>query len=179
MSDWSAAQIKHSRQHQQQQTGNAARWMKPSQGRYKCNVDAYFSSRLNRVGIRMCIRNDQGRFVIAKTVWTSSIMNVDTGEAIRLLSAIKWVHDLRLHNVDFELDSKNVVAKFYSHGEDRSELGDVIKNCQRMHASYFPNSSVEFIRRQANEVAHTLAKTASSLASFHLHINTLIDNEMI
>jgi hypothetical protein len=133
----------------------------------------------------MCIGNDQGRFVIAKTVWTSSIMNVDTGEAIRLLSAIKWVHDLRLHNVDFELDSKNVVAKFHGHGEDRSELGYVIKDCQHLYASYFPNSSVEFIWRQANEVAHTLVKAASSLASVHLHIDipscirTLIDNKMI
>jgi ribonuclease HI len=185
LSDWSAAQIKHSRQHQQQQTGSAARWMKPSQGRYKCNVDASFSSRLNRVGIGMCIRDDQGRFVIAKTVWKSPIMNVDLGEAIGLLSAIKWVHELQLHNVGFELDSKNVVAKFHGHREDHSELGDVIKDCQRLHASYFPNSSVEFIWRQANEVAHTLAKAASSLASFHLHIDippcirTLIDNEMI
>jgi hypothetical protein len=59
LSDWSAAQIKRSRQHQQQQTGNAARWMKPSQDRYKCNVDASFSSRLKRVGIGMCIRDDQ------------------------------------------------------------------------------------------------------------------------
>ncbi|KAK2456658.1 hypothetical protein QL285_004006 [Trifolium repens] len=123
--------------YQQQQTGNAARWMKPSQGRYKCNVDASFSSRLNRVGIGMCIRDDQGRFVIAKTVWKSPIINVDLGEAIRLLSAIKWVHKLQLHNVGFELDSKNVVAKFHGHGEDRSELGDVIKDCQRLHASFF------------------------------------------
>ncbi|KAK2423742.1 hypothetical protein QL285_034175 [Trifolium repens] len=159
--------------------------MKPSQGRYKCNVDASFSSRLNRVGIGMCIRDDQGRFVIAKTVWKSPIMNVDLGEAIGLLSAIKWVHELQLHNVGFELDSKNVVAKFHGHREDRSELGDVIKDCQRLHASYFPNSSVEFIWRQANEVAHTLAKAASSLASVHLHIDipscirTLIENEMI
>jgi ribonuclease HI len=112
-------------------------------------------------------------------------MNVDLGEAIGLLSAIKWVHELQLHNVGFELDSKNVVAKFHGHREDHSELGDVIKDCQRLHASYFPNSSVEFIWRQANEVAHTLAKAVSSLASVHLHIDipfcirTLIDNEMI
>jgi hypothetical protein len=112
-------------------------------------------------------------------------MNVDLGEAIRLLSAIKWVHKLQLHNVGFELDSKNVVAKFHGHGEDRFELGDVIKDCQRLHASYFPNSSVEFIWRQANKVAHMLAKAASSLANVHLHIDipscirTFTDNEMI
>jgi hypothetical protein len=51
----------------------------------------------------------------------------------------------QLHNMDFELDSKNVVTKFHRHGEDCSELGNVINDCQHLHASYFSNSSVEFI----------------------------------
>jgi hypothetical protein len=66
-----------------------ARWRKPSQGCYKCNVDASFFTRLNRVRIGICIRDDRGRFVLAKTVWTSSpMMNIDVGEAIILFSAI-------------------------------------------------------------------------------------------
>jgi len=31
------------------------RWQKPARGRYKCNIDASFSSSLNRVGLGMCI----------------------------------------------------------------------------------------------------------------------------
>jgi hypothetical protein len=46
-----------------------------------CNVDASFFTRLNRVRIGICIRDDRSRFVLAKTVWTSPIMNVDVGEA--------------------------------------------------------------------------------------------------
>jgi hypothetical protein len=57
----------------------------------------------------MCIRDDQGIFVLAKTEWLSPITDVDIGEVLGLLSALNWVHDLRLENVDFELDSKNVV----------------------------------------------------------------------
>jgi hypothetical protein len=72
-----------------------ARWRKPSQGRYKCNVDASFFTRLNRVRIGICIRDVQGRFVLAKTVWTSPNMNVDVGEAKGLLYAIQWVHRQR------------------------------------------------------------------------------------
>jgi hypothetical protein len=33
-------------------------WRKPLEGRYKCNIDASFSKRLNRVGIGVCIRDD-------------------------------------------------------------------------------------------------------------------------
>ncbi|MCI45659.1 cytochrome P450, partial [Trifolium medium] len=45
-----------------------SKWEKPARGRYKCNIDASFSPQLNRVGIGMCIRDDEGRFVLAKTI---------------------------------------------------------------------------------------------------------------
>jgi hypothetical protein len=37
-----------------------------------------------------------------------------------------------------------------------------------MLVTNFVNSDVKFIRRQANEVAHKLARVALSLASFHI-----------
>jgi ribonuclease HI len=94
----------------------------------------------------------------------------DLGEALGLLHAINWVHELQLENVDFELDSENVVTKFHSSREDMSELRDVIRDCQRLHNVFFTNSRVEFIRRQVNEVAHVLARVTTSLASFHIFI---------
>jgi hypothetical protein len=48
--------------------------------------------------------------VDAKTEWYSHVLYVDTGKALGLLSAMKWVKDLQL-NVGFELDSKRVVDK--------------------------------------------------------------------
>jgi hypothetical protein len=42
-------------------------WAKPDNGRCKCNVDASFSLNHNKVGIGMCIRDDHGRFVAART----------------------------------------------------------------------------------------------------------------
>jgi len=50
---------------------------------------------------------------------------------------------------------------------------------------FLTNSHVEFIRRQANEVAHDLAKTSTLFTSFHIVdesptcINDFISNEMI
>jgi hypothetical protein len=64
-------------------------WTKPSIGIYKCNVDASFSSTHNKVGIGMCIRNDQGHFVKARTEWLEPILDVEIGEAVGLLSALK------------------------------------------------------------------------------------------
>ncbi|GAU39132.1 hypothetical protein TSUD_23110 [Trifolium subterraneum] len=111
-----------------------------------------------QVGIGVCIRDDQGQFVLAKTKWYSPILDVDTGEALGLLSALKWVKDLHLNNVVFELDSKRVVDKFNNNMIDESVFGDIIKDCKHVFNSYFTNSHVEFIRRQTNGVAHNLAK---------------------
>ncbi|MCI89705.1 putative ribonuclease H protein, partial [Trifolium medium] len=36
-------------------------------GKLKCNIDAAIFAELNRFGVRMCLRNDDGQFVKAKT----------------------------------------------------------------------------------------------------------------
>lgn len=74
-------------------------WRKPSAGRLKCNIDASFSTTFNEVGIGICVRDEEGQFVVARTEWMSPITEVDTGEALGLLAAIKWVHELGLDGV--------------------------------------------------------------------------------
>ena len=85
LEDWRNANKKQ--QVQTSQQGNAAavmlsitqqvtagrseeiRWKKSMRGRLKCNVDASFSSSTNKVGVGMCIRDEEGCFVRAKTMW--------------------------------------------------------------------------------------------------------------
>jgi hypothetical protein len=42
------------------------RWKKPGVGRYKCNVDAAFSSSFNHMGIGICIRDEEGTFILGE-----------------------------------------------------------------------------------------------------------------
>jgi hypothetical protein len=72
--------------------------------------------------------------------------------------------------MDFELDSKVVVEKFHSNKIDDTELGDIMSHCKRLFSTYYNNSSVEFVRRQANDVAHRLAKAASCKASPQIRV---------
>jgi len=92
---------------------NELKWIKPSPDIFKCNVDACFSQARNQVGIGVCIWDDEGRYVLAKTKWMSSLPDVDLGDALGLLSAMYWVRDLQLGIVNFELDSKTVVDNLY------------------------------------------------------------------
>jgi hypothetical protein len=72
------------------------KWIKPSPEKFKCNVDAAFSQARNRVGIGVCIRYDEGRYVLAKTEWMTPLFDVDLGEALGLLSAMYWVCYMQL-----------------------------------------------------------------------------------
>ncbi|PNX56452.1 cytochrome p450 [Trifolium pratense] len=79
-------------------------WTKPRHGRYKCNVDASFLLDRNKVGLGMCLRDDHGRFVAARTKWIEHIVNVKIGEAIGLLHALMWVEEMQLYDTDFEME---------------------------------------------------------------------------
>jgi ribonuclease HI len=108
---------------------------------------------------------------------------VEVGEAMGLLSALRWVNELQLSSLDFEMDCKRVVDGLHSNRTNTSDLGAILSDCRLILATSL-NSHVKFIRRQANEVAHILARVATSLASFHNFIDiptcmyNIIINEM-
>jgi ribonuclease HI len=162
-----------------------SRWRKPRSGRYKCNVDASFPNNTNKVGFGMCIRDSDGTHVRSKTMWFTPVCSVDVGEALALHHAIRWIHELQLTNVDFEVDSKRVDGYFNNGHGDVTEFGRIMDTSTQFCSTYLTNSHVEFIRRQANEVAHTLTKAATSNPSLQVFddiptcISDLIFNEMI
>lgn len=82
LDSWTNAQeVKH-KMCTRQATRAIKNWTKPSPGRYKCNIDTSFSDSLDKVGIGICIRDDEGVFVLARTEWFSPMLDVDTGEAL-------------------------------------------------------------------------------------------------
>lgn len=42
----------------------------------------------------VCIRDDEGRYVLAKTEWMTPLLDVELGEAVGTLSAMHLVRDL-------------------------------------------------------------------------------------
>jgi len=102
-----------------------------------------------------------------------------------LISALEWMHELNLGPIDFEMDAKIMVDSFLSSRHDVTEFGIIIQNCKTLLRHYYENSTVEFVRRQTNEVVHKLAKAALLSTSLQVLFkipdcieNTLI-NEML
>jgi ribonuclease HI len=110
---------------------------------------------------------------------------VDVDEALGLHAALQWLSDMQFDNVDFATDYKLTVDAFLSTRNDLSEFGCIISSCCSLFRNLFSNSRVEFVRRQANAVAHTLAREATCSASHAVYyeiptcIETIIINEML
>ena len=140
---------------------------------------------MNRVGIGICVRDDDGAFVLAKTLSFSPLCSIHVGEALGLFNAIEWLSDMHMDNVDFVVDSKSANDAFHSNRLDVSEFGNIIYGCQRLFYSQFTNSRVEFNRQQANAVAHALTGEAVLSASPNIYfriprcINDIINNGML
>jgi ribonuclease HI len=110
-------------------------------------------------------------------------MSIMEGEGLALLEAIILITSQGLNNVIFESDSQSIVNVVNANFDGNSEHCSIV-TCIRQLLSSFTNFKVKFIRRQANMVAHTLARAAISWAShrFIMYvppcIASMINNEM-
>ena len=64
------------------------RWQKPAPTKFKCNVNASFSSSHNKFGIYTCIQDADRCFVLAKTTWFAPLYSMDVSEASGLCHAL-------------------------------------------------------------------------------------------
>lgn len=109
----------------------------------------------------MCIRDVEGCYVLSKTLWLTLLCYVEVGEALGLYQAMKWINELELANIDFEVDWKKVVD-YYARNRGDTEFGVIMDDCIHLCQNSLTNSNVKFIRRQVNEVAHALVQVATS-----------------
>jgi len=77
----------------------------------------------------MCPQDDEGAFVLAKTLCVTPLCTMDVGEALSLFHAFQWISDMQFDNVDFVLDSKTTTDAFHMNRVDVIEFCHVIYNC--------------------------------------------------
>ncbi|XP_058765192.1 uncharacterized protein LOC131638639 [Vicia villosa] len=141
--------------------GELVHWNPPSSCCFKCNVDAAFNQHAGSMNRGWCIRNDHGNFIAAGSAWDSCTFSVLEAEALALKEAIQASSTLHNTPMIFESDSQQVVKALSSSSKGSSEFITII-NSIKLLLLVFPNFEVKFIKRQANMVAHTLAKAANS-----------------
>ncbi|KAK2388665.1 Ribonuclease H superfamily protein [Trifolium repens] len=179
--EWHAIQHYNTTSTQQQ---HVETWQKPPFDWYKCNVDAGFYKEVNKATAGWCVRDHLGGFITAGSYWKEGQHSIIEGEALALFEAMKAMEQRGFTHVIFETDSKSVVDAIHNIHGGTSEFSSLISNVNRILLSK-PNFVVKFIKRQANMVAHTLARAAiswSRCCTFEtqpLCITTYLNNEMI
>ena len=89
-------------------------------------------------------------------------MDVLEAEALGIREALSWVKNMEARTVTVESDSFVAVNAINGQNKFLLEVGHIIDHCRLMLQS-LPNVSVKYIRKQANEVAHGLAKMPCSI----------------
>ncbi|GAU36186.1 hypothetical protein TSUD_274640 [Trifolium subterraneum] len=159
------------------------RWEKPALDWVKCNVDVAFVSGSGRTSMGLCFRDNSGHFMADMTQWQQTVISSVEGEAWALLLAMEEARYRGLDRVQFESDSKVLIEAIHMKRRGNSEFLSIVHDILSLMSSFI-NFEVKFVRRQANLVAHTLARAANSWASFHRFenipfcIERLVFNEM-
>ncbi|CAJ2652144.1 unnamed protein product [Trifolium pratense] len=142
------------------------RWVKPSPGWVKCNVAVAFVTDSGKTSMGLCFRNSNGQFMAGVTQWQQSVISTLEGETWALLLAMKEANHRGFNQVQFESDSNVLVDVIHMRHRGNYEFFSIVQDIV-IFMSSFLNFEVKFVRRQANSVAHTLARATNSWASFH------------
>lgn len=146
------------------------KWVPPDQHTVKINVDATVNMRDDKLGAGMVARNDSGNVLIAasKTMWPFS--SVERAE----LEAIQWTMEIikehQWNNVIVEGDAQNVI-KALQRRLNRSFHNQVIADNIVAASADIEHVSFSFCFREDNNVAHRLAKWASSSVCSSVWLN--------
>ncbi|XP_024640794.1 uncharacterized protein [Medicago truncatula] len=140
---------------------NRTKWKKPEEDFLKANCDANLQVK-GWWGLGSIIRNENG-LVMASAAWKiKGTEEVILAEAFSLLSTVRLAIDCGFRQMIFEGDNEKVFRTLKDNKiEDRSYLGSIIKEIQRLQFS-FDKCQFNFIPGECNTTAHSMAQVAHS-----------------
>lgn len=95
-----------------------------------------------------------GRWVRQEHAWLGS------AEALAVRGALSWLKGQHYNNVRVEMDAKQLIDHFSN--ENITPYGLLIQDISAL-LYQFSNVCIRFIKRSANQVAHLLARDASTV----------------
>lgn len=117
-------------------------------------MDAAFFEDTNSMGIRIVLRDHTGNFFAAKTLPYPGKLPIIEGEMLGIRKALSW---LGVHGVKIVSDSRTACEAVESTCTDSIELGILAKECRSLLNSK-PDFKLQYIKRELNDLAHSLAR---------------------
>lgn len=165
---WSSTQVTQWREVQKVNRSNARyqqlhhqdillRWKPPEVGVLKVNVDASVYAGRSSFSVGMVLRDHAGRFCRARNFRRMGEVYVFEAEAEGVLAALKWIVEHDIANVEIESDSVLTVQALRKDTQNLLEVGNILQE-SRLLLQARPDIRVFHIKKQANKVAHLLAR---------------------
>lgn len=150
---------------------NTLTWNPPQSGMLKLNVDVAIFQQHSSFGVRLCISDEKGTFLQAKTQWKHGIPVPKEVEAWAFLQSLLWIQQLECHNICIEV-ATNLWLMIYT-ADKITNVNSILNRCKDLLFN-FSNPRVDFVRRQINKVLHSLASASLSSANiydfYHIHL---------
>ncbi|XP_074323988.1 uncharacterized protein LOC141660906 [Apium graveolens] len=131
----------------------------------KVNIDEHVIAEFSWFSCGLILKDDEGKFIRARTPMFAGVVPVIEAEAIEALEVTRWINSLGMHNVDIESDSLNTVQALNSALENYLEVGVIFQECRRL-LDERRDILVSFVRKQANKVAHLVARVPCEVNCF-------------
>ncbi|KAL4277986.1 hypothetical protein GQ457_03G024950 [Hibiscus cannabinus] len=132
-------------------------WQAPPENVYKFNFDTSFNSQNRSATSGVIGRDITGEIMASCVVPHNNVLDALMAEALACLQAVHYAKELGFRRVIIEGDSLIVIKKLNEGMNDRSTIAPVIHDI-RVKARDFDVISFVFVKRDANNAAHVLAR---------------------
>jgi len=134
-------------------------WTPPFSGFYKLNVDAACPIEGDKWGIGVVVRDNEGVVIGASSWQVFSLPDSEFAEALAMRKGLKFAKDMSFLNLIAESEASNVVFSLNAHQQFPNYVDYIIRDRISFKGS-FRSLNFLHVRREANQVAHYLAKYA-------------------
>lgn len=124
-------------------TEHCKTWTKPPADWIKINIDASYKAGETSIGVGCVVRDNNGKFIRARTNLLCGTTNSRETEAYGLKEALEWTRMWRTTRCIFESDAKLLVDAF-QRDRGRSNFDTIVEICSD-NLRYFENVSVVFV----------------------------------
>ncbi|KAI5351664.1 hypothetical protein L3X38_004555 [Prunus dulcis] len=133
------------------------RWAAPPSGRLKFNFDGAFDPTSGRGAVGVVARDADGGFVAAVAKSVGEVLSAEHAEILAAREGVALALSLGTASPIFEGDSAVVVSAVKRAGQDYSNIGTIVEDVKHLQQQ-LPSSLFQFTHREANGVAHRLAR---------------------
>jgi ribonuclease HI len=132
-------------------------WKKPPKGKLMVNIDAGFAAGLGSSSV--VIRDSSGGFITTSMSFLPVVLDDPMAEAYALKEGLNLLNQIGCRNFIVQSDCQEVIDTMMDGGFTASATAPIFEDCYNIWKD-LPMATIEHCDREANQVAHELARQA-------------------